>query len=218
MSPKGTLFNAECGTRSVELSIGECGPCNGEPSGSGASAFRIPHSAFKSSFRVRLMSRGPSARTRLVSEPGGGVWKADGASTRLPLMVSMFRTWREARDAFDWRALDPLRLKGKSRPIAAFALDRARVKLARDRLGFDERVVSELIGRDTELARLVEGVRWPDQPNGSGRLLVGDEGSGKSRLLLALGMSKEIEGLDVLQVRASPLDRERRFSESSSLR
>ena len=122
------------------------------------------------------------------------------------------RTYEATRDAFHWQALEPLRFKGKSRTVPIFSLLMARGGAARDRLGFDQRPVGELVGRDAPLASLRDRLVALARGRGAALLLTGEEGSGKSRLLAALGESKEIEGIPVLQARGSPAERGRAFA------
>jgi len=122
------------------------------------------------------------------------------------------RSFEEARADFVWRTLEPLVLKGKSRPVATFALERARGHAAHERLGFDERLVGALEGRDAALASLRERVQSLRDGRGAARLVCGEAGAGKSRLLAALGECEPLDGLRVLQARASASDRERAFA------
>src|SRR5262245_35184133 len=124
------------------------------------------------------------------------------------------RTQAVTEDAFVWKPLDALLFKGKSRRVAAFALEAARGRGARDRLGFGQRLVAELIGREAPLAALRERVAGLARGRGGALLLIGEEGSGKSRLLAALGEAPECEGLRILQARASPAEREAEIEEA----
>lgn len=120
-------------------------------------------------------------------------------------------TYEEASEEFEWRTLEPLRLKGKTRPVAAYALEAARGAAPRERLGFDERAFAELIGRDAELSRLRGRVEALAAGRGGVVLVTGEEGIGKSRLLAGLGECAEFEKVAVLQGRGSPLERGRAF-------
>jgi class 3 adenylate cyclase/tetratricopeptide (TPR) repeat protein len=122
------------------------------------------------------------------------------------------RTYEAAKDDFTWDVLEPLHLKGKSKPVPAFALKSERGAAPRGRLGFDERAFSELVGRDAELSRLRARAGSLAAGRGGAVLVRGEEGCGKSRLLAALGEAEEIEKLAVLQGRASPVERARRFA------
>ena len=126
--------------------------------------------------------------------PNGEIWVGE-------------RTYEQAREEFEWRAIEPLALKGKSRPVPCYAIQGIRGHALRGLLGFDLRVVGELVGRDAPLASLRERVAALARGRGGALLLSGEEGSGKSRLLAALGDSADVEGLQVLQARASPLER-----------
>jgi len=122
------------------------------------------------------------------------------------------RTYEGAREAFDWRTHEPLLFKGKSQPVPIFSLQRSRGRAARDRLGFDQRLMGELVGRDAPLTSLRERMSALARGRGAAVLLTGEEGSGKSRLLAALGESEETLGVRVLQARASSAEQGRAFA------
>jgi predicted ATPase/class 3 adenylate cyclase len=107
-----------------------------------------------------------AARLMARAEPGGIIASQD-------LM-------RRASDAFEAEPLEPFLVKGKARPVQAFAVG-AR---AQDR-GEDAGPAAEtpLIGRDAEMEVLMEAVA--SARRGQGRVidLVGEPGIGKSRLL-----------------------------------
>jgi class 3 adenylate cyclase/tetratricopeptide (TPR) repeat protein len=125
--------------------------------------------------------------------------------------------YEQAHEDFTWDTLEPLHLKGKSHSVAAHALKKARGTMSRSSLGFDEQVFSDLIGRAAQLMQLREHLQALGAGRGGGVLLTGEEGAGKSRLLVALGESDEIEALAVLQTRGSPLERDRAFAALSPL-
>ncbi len=89
--------------------------------------------------------------------------------------------YRAARDAVDFEALEPVQLKGKSEPVAAW-----RVVAVRSRLGMDveHRTATPLVGRSRELALLQD--LYERALDGSTVQLVtisGEPGVGKSRLV-----------------------------------
>ena len=155
--------------------------------------------------------RGPVVREFHVL--GDAVNVAARLNSRAPLNQIWVgqRSFEEAREDFHWQALEPLRLKGKQRSVATFALERARGGAARTRLGFDERLVGALEGRDALLAALRERLHALRAGRGAALLVRGEPGSGKSRLLAALGEAEPLETLRVFQARASALDREHPF-------
>jgi class 3 adenylate cyclase/predicted ATPase len=116
------------------------------------------------------------------------------------------------RDTLDARALEPLLLKGKSHPVEVFALDASRSSGVSDRLSSDETFLSELVGRGEELARLEAHLRALSEGMGGAVHIVGEAGSGKSRLLAALGESTHLEAVKVLRLHASAIDSERPLS------
>jgi class 3 adenylate cyclase/predicted ATPase len=87
--------------------------------------------------------------------------------------------------AFEFRNLGPQTVKGLAGPVAAFAVTGERATSSR----FEARsgpVLSPMVGRDEELALLLE--RWAQAKAGDGQgvLLVGEAGIGKSRISRAL--------------------------------
>ena len=84
-----------------------------------------------------------------------------------------------AGDAFVWRSLEPLTLKGKSEPVIAAALTGSLQNIARRRT----RYTLPIFGREAELAALDEALA--DALSGRGRVLgiSAEAGLGKSRLV-----------------------------------
>ena len=88
-------------------------------------------------------------------------------------------TYRLVRDAVTVEELEPLELKGKSQPVAAYRL----VDLAPDAPGLARRLESPLVGRSLELAELLEAFEEAVQESSCRAVtLLGDAGAGKSRL------------------------------------
>jgi class 3 adenylate cyclase/tetratricopeptide (TPR) repeat protein len=88
-------------------------------------------------------------------------------------------TYRLVRDAVTVEELEPLELKGKSQPVAAFRL----VDLAPDAPGLARRLESPLVGRSLELAELLAAFEEAVQESSCKAVtLLGDAGAGKSRL------------------------------------
>jgi class 3 adenylate cyclase/tetratricopeptide (TPR) repeat protein len=112
-----------------------------------------------------------AARLQEVAEPGAVVI-ADGARRLLGEM-------------FELRPLGPVRLKGFARPVGAFRVVGERPAHSRFEARRPGRP-SAMVGRDQELALVVE--RWRQAAAGEGQavLLVGEAGIGKSRLVRAV--------------------------------
>jgi class 3 adenylate cyclase/tetratricopeptide (TPR) repeat protein len=90
-------------------------------------------------------------------------------------------TEAETRDSFEFRALKPLRLKGKRQVVAVY-------ELARDPKvrGVQVFPLSRLVGRQEELQQLEETLARLAVGRGGVVILTGEEGMGKSRLLAEL--------------------------------
>jgi len=95
------------------------------------------------------------------------------------------------------RALEPLALKGRSRPLPAFELLAPRAD--RD-LGSQPMVWSKLLGREEELEQLRVLLRELGAGRGAVLTLVGAAGMGKSRLLAELAACEETSQVGLLHV------------------
>lgn len=93
---------------------------------------------------------------------------------------------RHTRDTFEFRPLDALTLKGKSRKVRVYEVVSRREHLYRDVGRSHKRLSSELVGRDRELERLRRAVTELESGTGSVVSVVGEAGIGKSRLLAEL--------------------------------
>ena len=83
------------------------------------------------------------------------------------------RDYRLVRDAVTVEELEPLELKGKSQPVAAYRL----VDLAPDTPGLARRLESPLVGRSLELAELLAAFEEAVQESRAGAVtLLGDAG------------------------------------------
>lgn len=114
-------------------------------------------------------------------------------------------TFEATREGVEYRALEPLRLKGKSAPVAAFAALAAREAACVP--GIDVHVGSDaaLVGRHAELGVLRE--RIARLASGAGGLVAieGDPGSGKSRLLAEIAAEPAlVERISVFSLRSTP--------------
>ncbi|MEY2487946.1 MAG: hypothetical protein QOH39_3594 [Verrucomicrobiota bacterium] len=90
-------------------------------------------------------------------------------------------TYRHTATIFDFEALPPLQLKGKSQPVKVYRLVglAASPKASRGIEGLQAR----LVGRSREMAQMEEAFRLSREGQGSVVMIVGDAGLGKSRLV-----------------------------------
>ena len=93
--------------------------------------------------------------------------------------------------AFTFERLEPLALKGIAEPVAAWRL--------LDEAGTGE-PTAELVGRQREIAELAEDLHAAADGTGLVRVIVGDAGVGKSRMVQELAARAEAAGFMVLKV------------------
>jgi class 3 adenylate cyclase/tetratricopeptide (TPR) repeat protein len=97
-------------------------------------------------------------------------------------------TYRFTRDAFEYKALRPLALKGKEQTVAAYEVLSATQHVHRLKPARSGRMVfSSMIGRERELAALEQAIVATVEGTGGIVSLVGEAGIGKSRLMSELG-------------------------------
>ena len=130
-----------------------------------------------------------AARLQQMAKPGAAVIADD--------------TRRLLGELFELRELGPARLKGFSRPVSGFQVLGERPAGSRFEARQSGRP-SSMVGRDQELALVLE--RWRQAADGEGQamLLVGEAGIGKSRLVQAtLDTIAEVEHV-ALRYQCSP--------------
>jgi class 3 adenylate cyclase len=131
-----------------------------------------------------------AARLQELAEPGA-IWLSDA-------------TERLVRGRFVTEAVGPIQIKGRGEPVGAFRVvgaAPARTHMAIVR----ERGLTPFVGREAELAQLLDCFRRLG--TGAGQLvsLVGDAGSGKSRLVYELKQRIKGEGAGLFEARCSAL-------------
>ena len=107
-------------------------------------------------------------------------------------------TYRLTRGVFDFRPLEPTRLKGKKDSLAVFELIAAKSQPAKIR-GL-EGLTSPLVGREWECKVITKTIAATRPGRGTIVLVYGDAGVGKSRLLEEV-RSRELEGFTWLEAR-----------------
>jgi class 3 adenylate cyclase/tetratricopeptide (TPR) repeat protein len=111
-------------------------------------------------------------------------------------------THRHTRDTFEFRSLDALTLKGKSRKVKVFEVVSRREHLYRDVVRSGKRVSSALVGRDREMERLRRAVDELESGTGGVVSVVGEAGIGKSRLVEELRQSDAVKQATWLEGRS----------------
>jgi hypothetical protein len=108
-------------------------------------------------------------------------------------------THRYTQEAFEYRTLEALRLKGKAEPVAVHEVLSVKARLHRARPGEGDRTIgSGMVGRDAELDRLLSHLARLTEGVGSIVSLIGEAGLGKSRLLAEVLARSELQGVTVL--------------------
>jgi class 3 adenylate cyclase/tetratricopeptide (TPR) repeat protein len=120
--------------------------------------------------------------------------------------------WRYTREEFEYRALEPLFLKGKERPVQAYELLSRRPKEARSKAGaLDREVHSALVGREKELELLDRQALNLIAGEGSIVFVRGEAGVGKSRLLTELRRKERMGGALLLEGSAQSIGKNLSF-------
>jgi class 3 adenylate cyclase/tetratricopeptide (TPR) repeat protein len=120
-------------------------------------------------------------------------------------------TFRQAEGYFTFESLEPIRVKGKTKPVRIHKLldpkEHIRSHLYRPRLGLERRIYSEMVGRDTPLEQLELQVMKVINGEGSIVNIIGEAGIGKSRLVAELKKREEMKRVSLLEGRAISIGR-----------
>ncbi len=123
--------------------------------------------------------------------------RLEGVAQRGQIFVSQ-NTYRLTHGAFTFRALDPVRVKGKRDLLTVYELLGAKSQPQKTR-GL-EGLVSPLMGRERECEALSQCLRDLKSGRGAIAMVYGEAGVGKSRLLAEI-QKRESEGLTWLEGR-----------------
>ena len=105
-------------------------------------------------------------------------------------------TYQFTRDQFEYRPLEPIRLKGREARVPSYELLSEEAQLYRAKVGSGRQVFSELVGRDEELGRLKENVARVRGGEGAIVSLIAEAGIGKSRLVAELSSTDDARAID----------------------
>ncbi|MCX6573719.1 MAG: protein kinase, partial [Candidatus Aminicenantes bacterium] len=94
--------------------------------------------------------------------------------------------FRETQEAFAYRPLKPVSLRGRDKPVRLYELLAVKERTARLRLGKERIISSELVGREKERDLLMLHVMKAVNGEGSIVNLIGEAGIGKSALVADL--------------------------------
>lgn len=111
-------------------------------------------------------------------------------------------TYRYTKNDFEFEALEPVSLKGRTEPITVFKLLSVKERIYRSRLGAERMIYSDMVGRENELDKLKLHVLKTINGEGSIVNLVGEAGIGKSRLVAELSKRDELKKVTLMRGRA----------------
>ncbi len=115
-------------------------------------------------------------------------------------------TYRQVRGAFDVQPLKPISVKGKSEPVQVYVVERAKPRAFRAGTRGVEGVETSMVGRHTELERLLDALQSVTEDKELHVVTVfGEAGLGKSRLLYEFDSKVELlpERVQVFNARAT---------------
>ena len=115
------------------------------------------------------------------------------------------------KDRYEYAVLEPLKLKGKERRVVTHELLASRQNAETEAIGPAATSFSALVGRDEERARLEQAVSRLASGTGGIAVVIGEEGSGKSRLLAELGGASGPEPVSLLWTRASAIRKDESY-------
>ncbi|GMQ28369.1 adenylate/guanylate cyclase domain-containing protein [Algoriphagus confluentis] len=93
-------------------------------------------------------------------------------------------TFKLTEPYFEFDALPPISLKGKSKPVPIYLLKGLKKQVTQER-GI-EGLFSPLIGRENEINTIAKNLKSLENGNGGALFLIGEAGMGKSRLIAEL--------------------------------
>ena len=111
-------------------------------------------------------------------------------------------TRRFTSDAFEYRPIGPVPVKGMMETVPAFELLSRSQRLHRAQVGRERRIFSALVGREAEQHRLHELLEQLRGGRGCIAMILAEAGIGKSRLVAELAQQPEAAGTEWLLARA----------------
>ncbi|WP_159718583.1 ATP-binding protein [Geminicoccus flavidas] len=149
-----------------------------------------------------LIGEGAAQEEAVVGETPNLAARLQTAATPGAVVVDL-GTRRLLGEVFELRKLGPTRLKGFIRPVSAYQVLGERLAKSRFEACQPGRP-APMVGRDGELALVLECWRQASTGEGQAVLLVGEAGIGKSRLVRAVLDAVEAEEHAVLRYQCSP--------------
>lgn len=149
-----------------------------------------------------IVGTGAAQEQTVIGETPNLAARLQGVATPNSIVISA-STKELLGNGFVCERLDPLTLKGFSQPVAAWRVVGTREVESRFDAAHGDRL-SQFVGREQEIALLIQ--RWREVAAGEGQLVqvVGEAGIGKSRITDALRAAVEAEDLVRLQFQCSP--------------
>ncbi len=111
-------------------------------------------------------------------------------------------THKYTKNDFEYKAIKPLLLKGKKKPVTVFELLSVKEKTGRSWSGMDRMIFSEMVGRDRELDKLQLHLLKVLDGEGSVVNIIGEAGIGKSRLIAEFRKKDAFSRVQLMRGRA----------------
>ncbi len=111
-------------------------------------------------------------------------------------------TYRYTQEVYDYQELEPLTLKGKSKPVEIYELNSRKSADQEPGKSADRSIRSAMVGRAKELELLENQVMQAIHGEGSIVFVTGEAGVGKSRLIAELRDKECLQRVTLLEGRA----------------
>jgi len=116
-------------------------------------------------------------------------------------------TYHLTEGLFEFESLGNKDVKGKSKSIPVYKLKSSKKDIYRPRIGFERMIYSEMVGRDSEIAKIELQIMKAINGEGSVVNIIGEAGIGKSRLISELKDKDVVKKITILEGRSISIGR-----------